>query len=97
MPQNKNSGAWPSNPHPEADIPEEKDNSVDIDDRDEGYQVSPRPEQLGTDEDTLEAAADDDEDTLDLEEEDDDSEDDGGYQAAEPPSPPPVAPAKKPR
>jgi hypothetical protein len=98
MPQDKNSGAWPSNPQPK-DIPEVKEGSVDIDDRDEGYQVSP-PNGGDGDDDTL-AAPGDDEDTLDLEEEgDDESEDEPGYQASEPPrvpAPAPSPPAKKPR
>jgi hypothetical protein len=94
MPQNKNSGAWPSNPHPEAEIAEDKEGSIDIDDRDEGYQVASQPGQVGSDDDTLEGAAADDDDTLDLDDEGDESEDDGGYQAAEPPSPPAPAPGK---
>jgi hypothetical protein len=87
MPQDKKSGAWPSNPQPEGDAPE-SDGSIDIDDRDEGYQVS-----SPSDDESLDAAAgDEDEDTLDLEE--DESEDDGGYQA-EAPAPPTQSPPKK--
>jgi hypothetical protein len=89
MPQNKNSGAWPSNPHPEEETPESPGGSIDIDDRDEGYQVSSPAD----DDDAVSASADDDEDTLDMEE--DESEDDGGYTAAEPSPPAPSAPKKR--
>ena len=100
MPQDKNSGAWPSNPQPEEDSPEVEEGGVDIDDRDEGYLVSP-PNGGDGDDDTL-AAPGDDEDTLDLEEEGegDESEDEPGYQASEParvPAPAPSPPAKKSR
>jgi hypothetical protein len=72
MPQKKtdrSSGAWPQNPQPAEQKPTSPGETIDIDDRDEGYQVAGAGD----------APDFDDEDTLDLgEEESDEEPDDDG-------------------